>query len=362
MSLLRTLMCALALLPPLAALAQEPDAASGPGVAAPVISPDGKRMLFVSDAGVSQDIWIANRDGSDARPLINWGDSEEIDPEWSPDGSAIAFASTRGGGRFNIWLTDANGGNLRQLTSNAGDNRQPRYAPTGAALAFVSNRTGKRELWRMAANGDGQLALGLISQHISDPSWSPDGTEIVYTGCLNDACNLYALSVDGSRARQLTSGNFNDWQADWSAFGIVFASDRGDAQGLWLVNANGANLRALTTPVGTGDLYPRWDRSGTVVFVRSGVAGDPASGNVWIHTASGGEQQLTRLRGFMQNGDANSDGLTNCADLALVKASFGKRQGQAGYDSRADVNGDLVVNLRDLTMVSSKLQPGSSCQ
>lgn len=362
MSFPRRLKWVLALLPAAAALAQEPDASSGPGVSAPTISPDGKRILFVSDAGLSQDIWIANRDGSNTRPLINWGDSDETDPEWSPDGNSIAFASTRNGGRFNIWLADASGANLRQLTSNTGDNRQPRYASNGLTLAFVSTRTGKRELWRMAANGDGPLAIGLIAQHISDPSWSPDGTEILYTGCLKSACNLYALGADGSRARQLTSGNFNDWYPDWSSFGIVFASDRAGTQGLWQLDTNGSHLRALTAPVATGDLYPRWDRAGAVVFARSGVAGDLASANVWIRSSSGGEQQITRLRGFMRDGDANSDGLTDCADLALVKASFGRRSGQAGYDSRADLNGDLLVNLRDLTMVSSRLQPGTSCQ
>jgi len=58
-------------------------------------------------------------------------------------------------------------------------------------------------------------------------------------------------------------------------------------------------------------------------------------------------------------GDLNSDGAVNCADLAIVKASFGKRTGQAGFDPRADINGDGVVDIRDLTAVS-KLVPGSA--
>jgi hypothetical protein len=60
-------------------------------------------------------------------------------------------------------------------------------------------------------------------------------------------------------------------------------------------------------------------------------------------------------------GDVNADGVVNCADLALVRASFGKRTGQAGFDARADVNGDGVVDLRDLTLVSQRLPAGVSC-
>lgn len=60
-------------------------------------------------------------------------------------------------------------------------------------------------------------------------------------------------------------------------------------------------------------------------------------------------------------GDANGDGRIDCADIAIVKASFGKRSGQAGFDPRADINGDGVVDIRDLALVSQKLIPGTTC-
>jgi hypothetical protein len=60
-------------------------------------------------------------------------------------------------------------------------------------------------------------------------------------------------------------------------------------------------------------------------------------------------------------GDVNGDGKIDCADIAIVKASFGKRTGQSGFDPRADVNGDGVVDVRDLAIVSQKLIPGTSC-
>jgi hypothetical protein len=59
--------------------------------------------------------------------------------------------------------------------------------------------------------------------------------------------------------------------------------------------------------------------------------------------------------------DLNGDGVVNCADLAVISASFGKRQGQAGFDPRADVNGDKIVNLVDLTTVSRALPVGTKC-
>ncbi|MFO1432502.1 MAG: dockerin type I domain-containing protein [Candidatus Competibacteraceae bacterium] len=60
-------------------------------------------------------------------------------------------------------------------------------------------------------------------------------------------------------------------------------------------------------------------------------------------------------------GDLNGDGTVNCADLAIVKASFGKRTGQTGFDPRADTNADGVVDIRDLSMVARQLPAGTRC-
>lgn len=60
-------------------------------------------------------------------------------------------------------------------------------------------------------------------------------------------------------------------------------------------------------------------------------------------------------------GDVNGDGAIDCGDVALVKASLGKRTGQAGFDPRADITGDGVVDIRDLTRVNQRLPGGTSC-
>ena len=60
-------------------------------------------------------------------------------------------------------------------------------------------------------------------------------------------------------------------------------------------------------------------------------------------------------------GDANGDGAVDCADLAIVKASIGKRTGQTGFDARADLTGDGLVDARDLAYVSQRLPKGTVC-
>ena len=61
-------------------------------------------------------------------------------------------------------------------------------------------------------------------------------------------------------------------------------------------------------------------------------------------------------------GDINGDGKVNCTDLDIVKASFGKSLGQPGYDSRADVNYDGIVNVLDLSFVAKQLPAGTVCK
>lgn len=61
-------------------------------------------------------------------------------------------------------------------------------------------------------------------------------------------------------------------------------------------------------------------------------------------------------------GDVNGDGVVSCADMAVVKASFGKKSGQAGFDPRADVNGDGIVNVLDLSTVARQLPAGTVCK
>jgi len=78
-----------------------------------------------------------------------------------------------------------------------------------------------------------------------------------------------------------------------------------------------------------------------------------------------GVSHLSTLIGFVPTavvGDVNGDSLVSCADLSVVKTSFGKRTGQFGFDPRADVNNNGVVDISDLAVVSRQLPAGTTCQ
>jgi Dockerin type I domain len=104
------------------------------------------------------------------------------------------------------------------------------------------------------------------------------------------------------------------------------------------------NLRASPLQTGNND------------FVASVTGTDPQSGGSVV-----GLSRITFTVAKTMPGDVNGDGKVDCTDIAIVKASFGKKTGQPGFDPRADVNLDGVVDIRDLAYVSQHLPAGTSC-
>jgi hypothetical protein len=111
------------------------------------------------------------------------GGSQDFDPDWSTDGSRIAFSSEREAG-FEIWTMAADGSDLRRLTDSENSNFDPGWSPDGASIAFVSDRDGDGEVYLMGADGSNERNLSR-SPGTDDgwygPTWSADGRSILYT-------------------------------------------------------------------------------------------------------------------------------------------------------------------------------------
>jgi WD40 repeat protein len=151
-------------------------------------SRDGTKIAFTSDRDLEiafEELWyeifVMNADGSNPVNVTNTDNAEDGFPEWSPDGSRIAFHSDRdrGGGDpgpssgFEIYLMDADGSNVVRLTQNMAGDFSPSWSPDGFNLVFESQRDGNTEIYSMNSDGSGTQRLTNHEAVDGFPSWRP---------------------------------------------------------------------------------------------------------------------------------------------------------------------------------------------
>ena len=127
------------------------------GAGHPTCSPDGKQIAFIgsglekTNGSLRLQIFVANADGSNVRMLTS-SPTHVAEPCWSPDGAKIAFLKVvdKIGARVNIFQMDSDGGNLRRLTAGPAADQRPSLSPDGSKLAFQSNRDGNYEVYVMS--------------------------------------------------------------------------------------------------------------------------------------------------------------------------------------------------------------------
>ncbi len=174
----------------------------------PAWSPDGTKISFT----ISTDaIAVINTDGSNRHELVRRISGDEYGKmSWSPDGTKIAFESTRGKSSshdddFEIFVMNADGSGIVQLTSNNFADHSPAWKPDGTKIAFHSKRPAPNNIFLMNPDGSGQTQLthdGILG--VTDPAWSQDGTQIAYGGFFG----VSIANADGSAARTVAGTMF----------------------------------------------------------------------------------------------------------------------------------------------------------
>jgi dipeptidyl aminopeptidase/acylaminoacyl peptidase len=234
-----------------------------------------------------QSLGTVNAQGGDRQPLVPDGTSGHVypGPQWSPDGTKVAFASNREG-NFEVYVVNANGTGLANLTKNPADDSAPAWSPDGRRIAFETNRDGQDEIYVMNADGSSPGNLSAFPRDEFNPAWSPNGQTIVFERD-RDGTNhdLWAISPSGgpSSVQQLTTAS-NDTNPDWSPDGTRIVYQRGDE--LWTMSAGGGGQASLHV-IGA---RPAWAPDGTRIVFDS-----PAEGQLYTVSpdGSGGATQLT---------------------------------------------------------------------
>lgn len=170
------------------------------------------------------------------------------DPRWSPDGSKIVFYSNRAG-NFDIYIVNADGTNLVQLTEDPGYDGMPDWSPDGSTITFASKQDGDFDIYAMKPDGSGIHNLTQTDGFEGTHRWSPDGRKVAFEGRGDDGNNdIYIMNADGSGRERVTRDPANDFSPDWSPDGkqIYFQSSRSGTYQVYRIKLSDKMSTALT--------------------------------------------------------------------------------------------------------------------
>jgi hypothetical protein len=215
---------------------------AGPGYDhQPDWSPDGRRVVYASYRDDAYELRVLDLQSGEDTALVRNG-AVNLDPRFSPDGTRVAFVSTLYEGRWHVFVVPAGGGAPERLTEDR-DSGLPRYyysvfdhylsptwSPDGKELIVVSNRGrvyGSGGFWRMAA----EAGAPMRELHYEEttwkaaPDWAPDGRRVVYSGYNGRQWNqLWLTTAEGGDPLPLTFGDYDLTAPRWSRDGSRIAA------------------------------------------------------------------------------------------------------------------------------------------
>jgi serine/threonine protein kinase/Tol biopolymer transport system component len=229
---------------------------STPIPAATLVGGGAGQIVFASSRSVVPQLYLVNADGTDLTQLTNM-DNGACQPSWSPDGTQLVFISPcLGRGEFfeniynesSLYVINADGTGLKQLTPAPGSDFEPAWSPDGKTIAFTSVRGGFRQIYTLDVETQAVTLLTNTTDSIesSQPYWSPDGTKIVYMAKRVGAYQIWAMNADGQEAVQLVRSGQDLWDYSpaWSPDGrtIFFSQRRLGAFRPWLMRVDYGDL------------------------------------------------------------------------------------------------------------------------
>jgi Tol biopolymer transport system component len=205
-----------------------------PGSAAwhPAVSPGARRIAYVVSSGDANDqVWIMRSDGSHQRPVADGPAWSNSSPSFTANGRRLLF--TRCGTYVATYWTckidsvRLDGSGRRTVIGGTWHPFDPVMSPDGSTIAYVSDAGGyDSRLWLADADGRHRRVVGPKRILMERPSWSPDGTHLVFTD--GRFVKLYTMRVDGTGLRAIASNAlFGAWSPDGTRIVSVHAPDSG---------------------------------------------------------------------------------------------------------------------------------------
>jgi TolB protein len=242
------------------------------------------KIVFVNRRGRNNaDVYMCDADGMGVRQITR-DNVAAVGPRWAPNGSDIYYTSFMRG-YPSIYRMNISTGDRKALASFRGLNTGAAISPNGGMAALILSYQGNAELYVLQL-GTGALLRLTNSPHGAEasPCWSPDGRSIVYVSDVTAHPQLYIVDVATKRSRRITYNGVENVNPDWSKKGLItYATKRG----------YGYQIATLDPRVGDGSSklvqgpsdaeHPSWAPDGRHIVCQSGSAlfildtlGDPA--------------------------------------------------------------------------------------
>jgi len=252
------------------------------GVQDPAWSPDGRRLAF----SFLDQIWVADKDGGNGRPLTSASPAVERHPVWSADGKSIAFEEDAGAG-FRIMVAGAESAAARRIVSGDGEARWPAWTKDGR-IVFSRRQDGRWRLFVTALDGSAPSPLFSDTQEDDEryASISPDGKQIAFVSDRDSddgevdlwIADLALTGANRVRRTRLTRVRGDEASPSWSPDGsrLAFFAIREGVAGVWAVGTDAA-ARPLDTPVlvSRSGGTPAWSRDGRRIAIADLPAAEP---------------------------------------------------------------------------------------
>jgi Tol biopolymer transport system component/DNA-binding winged helix-turn-helix (wHTH) protein len=222
--------------------------------------------------------------------LTNEPGTRHVAPEFSPDGRKIVFTAQRRGSDWNVWMMDAEGGNLTQLTIDGG--RFASWYPDGKQIAFLSVRQGHRKIWSMASAGGNETSLFELDD-IENPRLSPDGKQVAFNFTRAGVINVATVGMTGGEPKQMTHDQELAGWPSWSPDARFLALEikRGDDTHIAIIPSTGGEIIQLTFE--RGQSWPNgWSPDGDKIVFAG--ARDGIWNLWWVSRSDKRTKQLTQ--------------------------------------------------------------------
>jgi DNA-binding SARP family transcriptional activator/tRNA A-37 threonylcarbamoyl transferase component Bud32 len=242
--------------------------------------------------GVGGDLGVVGADGILRQKFFMPDTRPNEFPDWSPDGSRIAFT---GGGETgsDLYVMGSDGADATLLTGGPGDEYQPAWSPDGSRIAFAFDDLGDPDFLSGVAimNPDGSARRDMVSyqnEHVESPLWSPDGTRIAFTRLSEDGLrsDAFVMAADGSGATEVGGGP--TVALAWTPDGRRLLVSREGS--LLTVDPDGTHERVvLADPPEGGRLVVDWSPDGRWIVMSTAAGSAPFFDALYLANARSGD-------------------------------------------------------------------------